>query len=88
MDINKNIRNPYHLLTIMSERNSWKLKFKNRFLNSRPSHHHDLVKAIIFLPEYAPKASVALSNSVQIWDKCVLVTEQISPALSPSSSME
>ena len=50
--------------------------------------HDDLVKAIIFLPEYAPKASVALSKSVQIWDKCVLVTEQISPALSPSTSIE
>ncbi|GMY17544.1 protein DOWN-REGULATED IN DIF1 11-like [Fagus crenata] len=42
--------------------------------------HDDLVKAIIFLPEYSPKASLALSNSVQIWDKCVLVIEQISPA--------
>uniref|UniRef100_A0A2N9FEV2 Prolamin-like domain-containing protein n=1 Tax=Fagus sylvatica TaxID=28930 RepID=A0A2N9FEV2_FAGSY len=42
--------------------------------------HDDLVKAIIFLPEYSPKASLALSNSVKIWDKCVLVTEQISPA--------
>jgi hypothetical protein len=42
--------------------------------------HDDLVKAIIFLPEYSRKASLALSNSVQIWDKCVLITEQISPA--------
>jgi hypothetical protein len=50
--------------------------------------HDDLVKAIIFLPEYAPKASVAFSNSVQIWDKCVLVAEQTSPAPSPSLDME
>jgi hypothetical protein len=47
--------------------------------------HDDLVEAIISLPEYSPKASVALSNSVQIWNKCVLVMEQISPTLSPSS---
>ncbi|GMY35516.1 protein DOWN-REGULATED IN DIF1 11-like [Fagus crenata] len=46
--------------------------------------HDDLVNAIIYLPEFSPKASVALSKSVQIWDECVLVSEQISPAPSPS----
>ncbi|GMY35514.1 protein DOWN-REGULATED IN DIF1 11-like [Fagus crenata] len=37
--------------------------------------HDDLAKAIVKLPEYAPKASVALPKSVLIWDACVLVTK-------------